>query len=232
MEPTQSTPSPSTKTAPVVPQAERNVRGENAISVDDQMAATNLAANVLVTAPGRKLPQGMSSGYGLPCAHCHIYFPANVEACPCCGRKERVSPNITHVARATPAKTQSELDVATLEKEREAFLQQLNSQIPTVLAESSMSADACILGHNHPQSLQPPSICRSCYDRLQQHVDILEASLHIDLREAAQIVYDAVWADPSDPAKTYANSAAALLAELRERGGVSASLGPFQQRGN
>jgi hypothetical protein len=38
-------------------------------------------------------------------------------------------------------------------------------------------------------------------------VDVCEAALHIDLKEAAQIVYDAVWADPSDPSKTYINAA-------------------------
>jgi len=27
----------------------------------------------------------------------------------------------------------------------------------------------------------------------------MEAALHIDLKEAAQIVYEAVWSDPSDP---------------------------------
>lgn len=56
--------------------------------------------------------------------------------------------------------------------------------------------------------------------------------MHIDLKDAAQIVYDAVWADPSDPSKTYANAAGALLNELRKRAGVSSLLGPFQPLGN
>jgi hypothetical protein len=51
-------------------------------------------------------------------------------------------------------------------------------------------------------------------------VDVLEAALRMDLKEAAQIVYDAVWADPSDPNKTYENAASALLSELRKRSGV------------
>jgi hypothetical protein len=41
-------------------------------------------------------------------------------------------------------------------------------------------------------------------------------------------VYDAVWADPSDPGKTYQNAASALLTELRKRAGITAVLGPFQ----
>jgi len=49
----------------------------------------------------------------------------------------------------------------------------------------------------------------------------MEAALHIDLKEAARIVYDAVWSDPSDPRKTYQNAAQALLTELCERSGIT-----------
>ena len=49
----------------------------------------------------------------------------------------------------------------------------------------------------------------------------MEAALHIDLKEAAQIVYEAVWSDPSDPSKTYRNAARALLTELRQRSGIT-----------
>jgi len=59
-------------------------------------------------------------------------------------------------------------------------------------------------------------------------MDVCEASLHIDLKEAAQIIYDAVWSDPSDPTKTYQNAAHALLTELRRRAGLNTVLGPFQ----
>lgn len=76
------------------------------------------------------------------------------------------------------------------------------------------------------------SVCKPCYDRLQERVDVCEASLHMDVKDAAQIVYDAVWADPSDPSKTYTNAASALLTELRKRAGVSSMIGPFQPLGN
>jgi hypothetical protein len=49
----------------------------------------------------------------------------------------------------------------------------------------------------------------------------MEAALYMDLKEAAQIVYDAVWSDPSDPPKTYQNAAQALLTELCERAGIT-----------
>jgi len=51
----------------------------------------------------------------------------------------------------------------------------------------------------------------------------MEAALHIDLKEAAQVVYEAVWSDPSDPSKTYQNAAQALLTELRKRSGITRS---------
>jgi hypothetical protein len=56
----------------------------------------------------------------------------------------------------------------------------------------------------------------------------MEAALHMDLREATQIIYEAVWADTSDPNKSYQNAAQALLTELRKRAGVTVLLGPIQ----
>ena len=58
----------------------------------------------------------------------------------------------------------------------------------------------------------------------------MEAALHIDLKEAAQIVYEAVWSDPSDPTKTYQNAAQALLTELRKRSGINMILFREAQR--
>ena len=71
-------------------------------------------------------------------------------------------------------------------------------------------------------------ICKACYDRLQERLDLHEAALHLDTKEAAQIIYDAVWADPSDPNKTYENAANALMTEIRKRAGMNALMGPFQ----
>jgi hypothetical protein len=75
---------------------------------------------------------------------------------------------------------------------------------------------------------EPATICQGCYDRLQERADVLEAAMHIDIKEAAQIVYDAVWSDPSDPSKTYQNAAQALLTELRRRSGIPQVFGPLQ----
>jgi hypothetical protein len=63
-------------------------------------------------------------------------------------------------------------------------------------------------------------------------VDVLEAAMHMDVKEASQIVYDAVWADPSDPSKTYTNAAQALLTELKRRSGTQQVFGSLQPQAN
>jgi hypothetical protein len=172
------------------------------------------------------------AGYGLPCANCHLYYPASLDACPTCNSKERVSPNVAPPVRKVEVTADPVPDNALLEREREAFLNEFKSQLFAAQAEVANAPTLCSLTEHHMDESEPATICKPCYDRLQERVDVCEAALHIDLKEAAQIVYDAVWADPSDPAKTYSNAAAALLGELRKRSGVSSLLGPFQPLGN
>ena len=77
-------------------------------------------------------------------------------------------------------------------------------------------------------AIEPATVCQACYDQLQERVDVLEAVLHMDIKEAAEVIYDAVWSDPSDPTKTYQNAAQAMLSELRKRSGVTPVFGPLQ----
>jgi hypothetical protein len=168
----------------------------------------------------------------MPCANCHLYYPADLDFCPTCNTKERVSAIVAPALPKVQAAAEPAPDTAVVEQEREAFLKEFKSQLFAAHAEVSTSPAACALGENHAQGAEEASICKPCYDRLQERVDVLEAALHMDLKEAAQIVYDAVWADPSDPSKTYSNAAGALLAELRRRSGISSLLGPFQPLGN
>ena len=170
------------------------------------------------------------SGYGLPCAKCHLYYPGNLDACPTCHSTERVSPVVSAVPpRATQPDLDPTPDSAILEQEREEFLRQFKSQLLAAHAEAvNAPAPVCTLGDHPSGEPENAEICKHCYDRLQERLDVCEAALHLDLNEAAQIIYDAVWADPSDPSKTYSNAAAALLGELRKRAGISSLLGPFQ----
>jgi hypothetical protein len=173
-----------------------------------------------------------SSGYGMPCAKCRLYYPANVDACPACNSKERVSPNMVPAIPKPQVTAEPLPDADAVEQEREAFLKEFKSQLFAANAEVASSPAVCALGEHHAQGAEPASICKPCYDRLQERADVCEAALHIDLKDAAQIIYDAVWADPSDPSKTYTNAASALLSEMRKRSGVSSLLGPFQPLGN
>lgn len=175
-------------------------------------------------------PERKIAGYGLPCAKCHLYYPADMDVCPTCKHNERVAaiaPKLPPKSVQTAAEPVP--DSATLEQEREEFLRQFKTQLMEAHAEvMNDPAAICKLRENHPGEAGTADVCTGCYDRLQERVDVCEASLHIDLKEAAQIIYDAVWSDPSDPSKTYQNAASALLGELRKRAGITTVLGPFQ----
>ena len=165
--------------------------------------------------------------YGLPCANCKTYYAADLTSCPICGYKQRVSP-IEPLSEVVPAEQMP--DPEQLEAERERFLNEFNSQVVASPLPPDLPATSQNCSHveNHSSEPEAATICQGCYDRLQERADVLEAAMHMDIKEAAQIVYDAVWADPSDPNKTYLNAAQALLSELRHRSGIPQVFGPLQ----
>ena len=171
-----------------------------------------------------------ASGYGLPCAKCHLYYPADLEVCPTCKHNQRVSPVVPKVqTKVAQLATDPIPDTSIVEQEREEFLRQFKSQLLEAHAEVAKASESvCKFGEHHSGEPASAEICQACYERLQERLDVFEAALHLDLKEAAQIIYDAVWADPSDPGKTYQNAASALLTELRKRAGMTTVLGPFQ----
>jgi len=170
------------------------------------------------------------AGYGLPCVKCRTYYAANVKVCPVCQTTERVSPVVATIAPpSAPAISEETPDLATLEAERERFLRDFKAQLLTSQMQvRSTPPTNCTRAENHQSGQQTATVCQTCFDHLQERVDILEAALHIDLKEAAQIVYEAVWADTSDSTKTYDNAAHALLNELRKRAGVTQTFGLLQ----
>ncbi|HXW92282.1 MAG TPA: hypothetical protein VEK33_17150 [Terriglobales bacterium] len=136
-----------------------------------------------------------------------------------CKGSERVSA-IPATPRTTAPISQETPDLSVIEQERERFLKEFKAQMASFELPGQSSLARCIREENHPSRFASAVICQDCYEHLQERVDVLEAALHMDLKEAAQIVYQAVWADPSDPSKTYLNAAHALLSELRKRSGV------------
>lgn len=165
-------------------------------------------------------------GYGLPCSKCKTYYAANITACPICQTQERVSP-ASAAANIAIAPTEELPDPEVLEQERERFLEEFKSHA-SELELPAPRAHTCTLVENHPGGSEAATVCQPCFERLQERVDLMEAALHIDLKDASQIIYDAVWSDPSDPSKTYQNAAQSLLLELRKRAGVKLVLGPLQ----
>ena len=176
------------------------------------------------------------TGYGLPCVKCKTYYAADLSACPVCKAEERMLPE--PVVAGSPSFRSSESVVPTppdsdLEAERERFLQEFRAQVHATGEELDGEIGGsgilhCVLEAHHQDGPEPATVCEDCYARLQQRVDLLEAALHMDLKQATQLIYDAVWSDPSDPSKTYHNAARAVLGELRKRAGISAVLGPLQ----
>ena len=168
------------------------------------------------------------TGYGMPCANCKTYYAADLKTCPVCKAGERVSTTAVPV-RSTIAPTELCPDPVALEEERERFLRDFKAQVFASQLPITVNGSLhCAHAENHPSGPEPAVVCQGCYDHLQERVDVLEAAMHMDLKEATQIVYDAVWADPSDPTKTYENAAHALLAELRRRSGVTQVFGLLQ----
>lgn len=165
-----------------------------------------------------------TSGYGLPCARCHTYYLASLESCPVCKSGERLLPPDEIPVRAhvpVGPVTQTE----TLEMLREA-----SALAYVAPLETGPEGARCSNSQNHPGESEPAAVCKSCYTQLQQQADLMEAALHMDVKEATQLIYDAVWADPSDPSKTYQNAAQAVLSEMRRRAGFSAVLGRLQPK--
>jgi len=167
------------------------------------------------------------SGYGMPCAKCKTYYAADLPACPVCQSQDRVPP-VASFADAAPAAEELPNPDA-LEEERERFLREFKSQsIAESIQINATSSFRCSREENHRGGFEPAAVCQHCYDSLRGRADLAEAALHIDVNDATQIIYDAVWSDPSNPSKTYQNAAQALLNELRRRAGISAVLGPLQ----
>jgi hypothetical protein len=223
MDSTRSTSAAAAKPAPLVPQP-----GNNALNNNNNDVRNDLRNSVRGGSKGQR----QSTGFGLPCSNCRLYYPANLDVCPACNSRERVSPSVVPAIPKVQAAAEPSPDTAIVEQEREAFLKEFKSQLFAAHAEVSSSPAICTLGEHHVEGAEAATVCKPCYDRLQERLDVCEAVLHIDLKEAAQIIYDAVWADPSDPSKTYTNAAIALLSELRKRSGVSSLLGPFHPLGN
>ena len=188
--------------------------------------------------------------FDLPCASCKAYYASDLPACPICKSAERV-PHEAAEAKSANISQKPLADV--LDGARGSFInldstlgckqpmqlvlhcdeecKRLRLESRLLLCAHTEEIDAgnaspCILGENHNTQSEHASICVSCYNRLHETLARMEAALLIDLREAAQIVYEAVWADPSRaaPSRTYQSAAQALLNKLCQRADIATSM--------
>src|ERR1035437_1500138 len=80
------------------------------------------------SAPGvTSAPSKKAVGYGLPCAHCHAYYLADMQVCPICKCPDRVSPNAPVVHSMPPVAPQPGTG-AQIDNERERLLKELKAQ--------------------------------------------------------------------------------------------------------
>jgi hypothetical protein len=76
-------------------------------------------------------PQPRRAGYGLPCAKCRRYFSADLDACPICKGRDRVSPVISPAQ--TPSRTLAPVEptliASSLELQRDRFPEESDSPL-------------------------------------------------------------------------------------------------------
>ena len=162
----------------------------------------------------------------MPCAKCRAYYPSDMDACPICKSRERLSitkasaPN-SNVATESAATSQSQSEEAKRLAEERERLRELKSQIYASQPQVPSTTFRCALDQNHEGTVEPAAVCHTCYGEMRQQVERINAAFQMDPKDAAKIVYEAVWADTSDPDKTYYNAGVALLAELRKRAGIT-----------
>ena len=178
--------------------------------------STQVSPAQVPAAKASELPKS-NTGYGLPCAKCRQYYPAKLSACPVCKTAERVSP-VDLIPSHPPAVSTDPSN--SKDEQRERILREFKAQMYASHSQIAPTAQNACAHANGPGKHEGATVCKACYARLQERVDVLEAALLMDAKEAAQIVYNAVWADTSDCNKTYHNAAQALLNEVRRRAGV------------
>ncbi len=195
----------------------------NPAALSQERPLPPVSAGGVTSAPDKK-----AIGYGLPCSRCHAYYPADMHVCPICKSPDRVSPTAPSAYSVASTVTQPATG-AQIDAERERLLKELKSHAFASHTQINTAATfRCVLEHQHSGATEPAAVCHSCYREVRQQADRMEAALHMDAKEAANIVYEAVWADTSDTNATYLNAATALLLELRKRAGNGLLLGANQ----
>src|SRR5277367_2889568 len=127
--------------------------------VNPSVVATSFSAPGLMSssvAPALEPGAVRNIGYGMPCAKCRAYYPADMDACPICKSKERLSAKGNgRPAVAAPASSHS--DAAKLLAEERERLRELKSQIYAPQPQVPAATFRCALDQNHDGATVEPA---------------------------------------------------------------------------
>ena len=165
-----------------------------------------------------------AAGYGLPCSHCHAYYPADMRACPICKSTERVSPTARVIHSTVPAAAQPAPKPA-IDDERERFLKELKSQAFASHTQINTAATfRCVLEHQHTGATsQPPFAIAATAKPVSRPT--ASRPLCRGCQGSGEIVYDVVSADTSDPDVASLNADKRPALRVRKRAGIGLLLG-------
>jgi TonB family protein len=101
-------------------------------------------------------------GYGLPCAKCHKYFPADLEVCPICKGRERVSPVVAPripkpVQSAAPPSSNPAVEQKVTEStklESPALVQPIEIKVKDQTVDQKKSITASVVAET-PAAVEP-----------------------------------------------------------------------------
>lgn len=216
--------------------------------IQPQLLATEVKQEAAVQGVDSAPSKSHRVGYGLPCRNCTAYYAANVIGCPYCGSVERSPATGTNTLHPPVFKEKDPCDLQSniQDARSRARLDAPPGNIPVsnealggtprnpdgqLSVSHSLSANPinplqalpCSVEGNHINGNQPAAVCTSCYTEITERLQQIEAALCIDVRETAQLIYDAVWLDPSpsDSTRTYKNAAEAVLREIGRRANLT-----------
>src|SRR5436190_6506846 len=185
------------------------------------------------------IKENRSARFGLPCANCKAYYASDLPACPICKCAKRVPATGTEAeSTQTLNKPQGgvlqpalrsfiNLDSPRACRGKMPPAGRRNEGASTFVVESKLllctntdevnagTSSPDILAENRNTQAESVLVCLS-YDQLREelaHTEAalahVEAALLMDLRAATQVIYEAVWADPSpaEPSRTYNDAA-------------------------
>ena len=139
--------------------AGRSQQSTNASAAATALAKPTTGRGVISSAADTE--QRKATGYGLPCAKCHLYYPADLDTCPTCHHKGRVSAVMPKIPpKSVQAAADPIPDNAVLEAEREEFLRQFKSQLVEAHANALNAPEAaCRLAENHQGAPASAEVC-------------------------------------------------------------------------